>query len=165
MNFHLVINRNIASHTVYAIKPAVLVNSNKLILHLSLFLFSHSEYAFIFFKGQIKVLNALEFDHQPTYTVPVIVEGHGISTTEVLTINIIDTNDPHSISNLPEFIQISAATVKARDTVCAAMNNHIKIQTYFTELITERQREQTERQTDRQRQRQTDRQTDIKTGR
>ena len=69
------------------------------------------------FSGRIVISQALDYDGQAVYTIPVTVEGLGLTTTKPLTINIVSVNEPHEVINLPDVVNISAATVKAGDQV------------------------------------------------
>ncbi len=48
-----------------------------------------------------------DYEVQAQYRVPVIVSGHGRSVTEVLTVNVRDRNEEHSIDNMDDTVYIS----------------------------------------------------------
>jgi len=68
-------------------------------------------------KAQVTTNATLNYEAQNTYQLSITVTVLGLSTTGVLSVNVIDVNEPLIITNLPKTINVAAASTSAGDQV------------------------------------------------
>lgn len=59
------------------------------------------------------VSGTIDYEVQSVYQLTITVTGLGLSTSKVLTVNVIDVNEAHNISNLPASITVPAPSTAA----------------------------------------------------
>ena len=67
--------------------------------------------------GVVTTATTYDYETQQQYLVTIAVDGLGLQSTDTLTVNIEDENEPHVIDNLPATIAISALTTMENDQV------------------------------------------------
>ena len=67
----------------------------------------------------IAIAKALDYETTPVYQLPITVATLGQTATATLTINVLDVNDPHSLTHPPigTPVEISCLDVKKGDQV------------------------------------------------
>lgn len=70
----------------------------------------------------------LDYETQSVYALSISVTGLGLTTDSTLTVNIIDVNEPHNFTNLPNSVDVSAASTSAGDEVRARSHKDIVLQ-------------------------------------
>ena len=70
------------------------------------------------YPGRISLAEPLDFETQHEHVIPIRVDGLGLFAESTLTVQVIDLNEPHQITNLPFEATVNAETAKEGDYIC-----------------------------------------------
>lgn len=86
------------------------------------------------------VSGTIDYEVQSVYQLTITVTGLGLSTSKVLTVNVIDVNEAHNIPNLPASITVPAPSTAADTEVCYACCVRMYVNIYIVHFFKHKKR-------------------------